>query len=121
MKGTVVSTNDSNDRADDTERLLHNFFRSERPQVWPEPPWRRRAVAPNTRHSMRGKSVLVAALVVAAVGLSFLGEPPSSWPGSRSPLIKSKMEASRPSKLPETKSRAVPQIPKDARADLKKR
>jgi hypothetical protein len=46
---------------------------------------------------MRGKMVLVAALVLTAVGLSIVGEAPSSWPGSRDVFNKSKMEASRPS------------------------
>ena len=121
MKGTAVSTNDSDKISAHAERLLHDFFRSELPRSWPEPPWRKRAVAPHARHSIRGRSVLVAALVFAAVGLSFLGERPSSWPESRAPLAKSKMEASRPSKKPTTTPDAARRNAKDSKADSQKR
>ena len=91
--------NDSDQKAYDTERLLSDFFRSERPHSWPEPPWRRQVTAPQNRRVMRGRSVLVAALVMAAVGLWILGEAPSQWPGSRDSSTKAKMEASRQNKI----------------------
>ena len=120
MKGTAVSTSNRKERANDTDGLLRDFFRSERPRVWPEPPWRKQAVTLHARHSLRGRSVLVAALVLAALGLSFLGEVPNSWPGPRSPLIKSKMEASRPSKTSEAAPRNAVQKPKDTKAHSEK-
>ncbi len=47
---------------------------------------------------MRGKWALVAALLLATLGLSLVGEVPSSWPGSRDSIGKGKLEASRPSR-----------------------
>jgi hypothetical protein len=90
-----VSAQDNDKQYDDTDRILTEFFQSERPSQWPEPPWRKHVTSRRAHSSARGRMVLVAALVLAAVGLAWLGEPPSSWPGSQELLTKGKMEASR--------------------------
>lgn len=111
-----MSASDNDNQADRTDRLLTDFFRGELPRAWPKPPWRGQATAPLAPHGMRGKWALVAALVLATVGLSLVGEVPSSWPGSRDPLTKGKLEASRPSRS--TKPAPLPgfRVPDAAKA-----
>jgi len=115
LKGEDVPAQD-NDRLDDeTDKLLADFFQRERPALWPEPPWRRHVAAYQSVGLVRARSVLVAALVVAAVGLSCLGELPSSWPGPREGLTNGKMEANRspaPVKKPPLPGFRVPELPK---------
>lgn len=99
----------------DAELLLTEFFRNERPRSWPEPPWRQPATVVRAGRSLRARFVMVAALVLAAVGLSSLGELPSSWPGAKETFGKGRMEASRPSTPTKTSPLPgfrVPELPK---------
>jgi len=116
-EGLEVSAHDNDRQNDETERLLADFFRRERPAAWPEPPWRGHMSRGRPSGSLRARSVLVAALVLAAVGLSSLGELPSTWPGPRDGFTRGKMEANRSPAA--TKKTPLPgfRVPEPPKAD----
>jgi hypothetical protein len=115
-----VSAHDSDWQNGAAELLLAKFFRDERPTTWPEPPWRRQSTSPRGSDGLRGRSILVAALVLAAVGLSMLGELPSTWPGPQDTFSRGKMEASRlpaPTKKTRLPGFRVPADPNSPKPD----
>ena len=117
-----MSAQDSDRQDGEADLLLTDFFRGERPTTWPEPPWRRQSTSPRGSDRLRGRSILVAALVLAAVGLSMLGELPSAWPGPQDPFSSGKMEANRlpaPTKKARLPGFRVPVDPNSPKPDVR--
>jgi hypothetical protein len=77
---------------------LSSHFRAELPSPWPAPPWRSTAATKTNRRSWHGKALIVAALVLASLGLSLLGEVPGSWPPGTTKRLTGSLEARRPGK-----------------------
>jgi hypothetical protein len=94
-KGTIVSANQREEEMKPIDRVLTDFFQAERPRTWPRLP---ELVATNQRPNRRfarARLLLVAALLLACVGLSALGEVPGTWPAASPGGESSKLEAKR--------------------------
>ncbi len=78
--------------------MLTEFFQSELPRTWP--PITKLAqtrLQPNRRFA-RARLLILAAMLLACIGLSALGEVPGTWPASTGPREQGKLEAKRSSK-----------------------
>jgi hypothetical protein len=103
-KGIIVSANQREEEMKPIDRVLTEFFQAERPRTWPRLPELVAVHQRSNRRFARARLLLVAALLLACVGLSALGEVPGTWPAASPGGESSKLEAKRTatSKAPAT-------------------
>jgi hypothetical protein len=77
------------------DRMLSEFFRSERPSVWPTLPATRVRNPAGRSRIRQARLVVLAALILASLGVLLLGEAPGGWPAASSLRNRGTLEAKR--------------------------